>query len=200
MAFSEKMKIISSASAKLPTEFGNFNVIAFSTEDKLNHAALVSGQAIGKSNVLVRIHSECLTGDVFHSMKCDCRKQLEAAVKKISKEGGIIVYLRQEGRGIGLYNKIRAYGLQEKGMDTVEANTKLGFDADERDYLIAADILRHLKVKSVRLMTNNPEKVSCLEKSGIKVEKRIPILTRSNRFNKKYLESKKKKLGHFMGA
>jgi len=169
MAFSEKMKIISSASAKLPTEFGNFNVIAFSTEDKLNHAALVSGQAIGKSNVLVRIHSECLTGDVFHSMKCDCRKQLEAAVKKISKEGGIIVYLRQEGRGIGLYNKIRAYGLQEKGMDTVEANTKLGFDADERDYLIAADILRHLKVKSVRLMTNNPEKVSCLEKSGIKV-------------------------------
>ncbi len=185
------------AQAKLPTEFGEFRIIAFDTSDDLHHAALIKGEI--KDDMLVRIHSECLTGDVFHSQRCDCRAQLEAAVKEIEKEGnGAIIYLRQEGRGIGLYNKIKAYELQEQGKDTVEANVELGFHPDQRDYSIAGEIMKKMGIASVKLLTNNPEKIEAVEKCGIKVSKRVPIVVNSNTHNKKYLETKEEKMGHLL--
>jgi 3,4-dihydroxy 2-butanone 4-phosphate synthase/GTP cyclohydrolase II len=149
--------------------------------------------------VLVRVHSECVTGDVFGSMRCDCGEQIELAMKSIAKEGrGVFIYMRQEGRGIGFHNKIRAYALQDTGLDTVEANISLGFPADLRDYGIGAQIMVDLGLKKIRLLTNNPKKVISLEGYGLQVVQQVPIITVPNQFNKRYLETKKEKLGHLL--
>ena len=187
--------------AKLPTQFGEFEVIGvLSLRDMKEHAIIMKGDAINKKNIPVRIHSECLTGDAFTSLRCDCREQLEAALNYLAKqEAGFLVYLRQEGRGIGLFNKLKAYTLQELGYDTNEANELLGFRADERSYLVAVDILKALKIKTVQLITNNPKKVTDLCNSGIEVTDRIPITITPNIYNMKYLVTKSKS-GHLMGA
>ncbi len=181
--------------ARLPTRFGSFKLIAFTGDSKdKENLALIMGDV--KNNILVRIHSECFTGDVLHSMRCDCGEQLDLAMKKISNEGhGIIVYLRQEGRGIGLVNKLKAYNLQDKGMDTVEANVALGFGAELRDYNNASKILKNLGLEKIRLLTNNPSKVEELEKDGFKV-KQITHKTEANKENKEYLETKASKMNH----
>jgi len=181
--------------ARLPTRFGSFRLIAFTGDSKdKENLALIMGDV--KNNILVRIHSECFTGDVLHSMRCDCGEQLDLAMKKISNEGhGIIVYLRQEGRGIGLVNKLKAYNLQDKGMDTVEANVALGFGAELRDYNNASKILKNLGLEKIRLLTNNPSKVEELEKDGFKV-KQITHKTEANKENKEYLETKASKMNH----
>jgi 3,4-dihydroxy 2-butanone 4-phosphate synthase/GTP cyclohydrolase II len=167
--------------------------------DGTEHVALVYGDVTNQKNVLVRVHSECLTGDVLHSARCDCGEQLDLALTKIVEEGkGVLVYLKQEGRGIGLVNKIRAYALQDKGMDTVEANVELGFEPDLRCYKLAAEILEDLKVESIRLMTNNPDKVSGLEENGTKILERIPIVIDPREPNKFYLETKRKRMGHIL--
>jgi GTP cyclohydrolase II len=188
------------AVAELPTRFGDFHIIAFSnTRDKKEHVAIVKGDVFDSEDVPVRLHSECLTGDVMGSLRCDCRDQLEAALKKISEmDKGIVLYLRQEGRGIGLVNKIRAYSLQDQGLDTVEANLALGFRDDERDYAVAANMLHALRIKSIRLMTNNPKKIAQLEQYGVKVNERIPHLLPSNNHNRFYLETKAAKSGHLI--
>jgi len=184
------------AEASLPTRYGKFRVAAFCGKDRKEHAALIHGD-LACSTPLVRLHSECLTGDVFGSVKCDCRAQLEEAMRQISKTPcGILIYLRQEGRGIGLVNKIKAYGLQDKGLDTVEANKALGFADDERDYSVAAEILKSLGVSAVELLTNNPEKVSELEKYAINVTRRVPLITKPTQENSGYLKVKKEKMGH----
>lgn len=185
------------ASARLPTKFGLFQVVAFTHGDDKEHAALVKGNVRGKTGVLVRVHSECLTGDAFGSEKCDCRAQLETAEKRIAKsKAGVLVYLRQEGRGIGLVNKIRAYELQDRGLDTVEANRALGFDDDLRVYNTAARMLKILGVKSIDLLTNNPAKVRELENAGIVVRRRVPLITPPTKYNRRYIEVKKEKMGH----
>jgi len=181
--------------ARLPTKFGDFRLIAFpgDSEDKEN-LALIMGNLDG--NILVRIHSECFTGDVLHSMRCDCGEQLDLAMEKIAKEGsGIIVYLRQEGRGIGLVNKLKAYNLQDEGMDTVEANIALGFGAELRDYRGATAILKSLGIKTIKLMTNNPAKVEELRKDGFDVEQ-ITHRTEANDENREYLRTKASKMNH----
>jgi 3,4-dihydroxy 2-butanone 4-phosphate synthase / GTP cyclohydrolase II len=188
------------AEASLPTEFGEFRVIAFENQvDGREHVALIAGEIDGKPDVLVRMHSECLTGDVFHSLRCDCGDQLHAAMRQIQQEGaGAIVYLRQEGRGIGLVNKIRAYALQERGQDTVEANQSLGFKPDLRDYGIGAQILLDLGLSSIRILTNNPRKIVGLEGYGLSVTGREPIEVEATSHNRTYLETKRSKLGHIM--
>lgn len=188
------------AMAELPTRFGDFHIIAFeNNRDGKDHVAITKGDVIGASDVPVRLHSECLTGDVVGSLRCDCRDQLEAALKKIGKmERGIVLYLRQEGRGIGLTNKIRAYSLQDHGLDTVEANLALGFRDDERDYAVAAHMLMSLKIESVQLMTNNPKKIDQLTRYGIKVNGRIPHIMEPNEYNRFYLETKAAKSGHLI--
>jgi len=195
------MDIQRKESVDLPTRYGIFKAYVYESKDKLHHVALVKtgiSSKIGNNNgILVRVHSECLTGDVFHSRRCDCGQQLDKALKSISKEGGILIYLRQEGRGIGLLNKIKAYKLQDKGMDTVEANEKLGFKADMRDYNLAAQILADLNARRIMLITNNPRKIEDLEKYGIMVTKRIPLIIKPNTANKSYLEAKRAKLGHY---
>ncbi|AJY70234.1 3,4-dihydroxy-2-butanone 4-phosphate synthase/GTP cyclohydrolase II [Geobacter sulfurreducens] len=188
------------AQAILPTRFGSFRIIAFkSTLDDLEHLALVKGVIAGPEPVLVRVHSECLTGDVFGSLRCDCGSQLERALEAIGERGnGVVLYLRQEGRGIGLLNKLKAYALQDCGRDTVEANLELGFKDDLRDYGIGAQILKDLGILRVRLLTNNPRKVSGLENHGVEVVERIPLLTGTTKDNIRYLSVKQKKLQHLL--
>ena len=189
------------AVADLPSRFGDFRVVAFwNNRDGKEHAAFVHGDVTDGENVPVRLHSECLTGDAIGSLRCDCRDQLKAALRAIGEmEAGILLYLRQEGRGIGFLNKIRAYGLQDHGLDTVEANLALGFRDDERDYAVAAHMLFSLKVRSIRLMTNNPRKISGLEGLGMKVAGRLPLIIPANPFNRFYLETKRTKSGHLLG-
>ncbi len=187
--------------ADLPTRFGDFRAVAFSTApDGKEHLAIVKGTVRGRSRVPVRVHSECLTGDVLGSLRCDCRDQLTAALETIGRaEAGVVVYLRQEGRGIGLNNKIRAYALQDQGHDTVDANRLLGFGDDLRDYRAAAEMLEALGVRSVMLMTNNPAKVSGLRDYGVKVAGRLPHVITANRHNHRYLATKQTRAGHWLG-
>lgn len=188
------------ASPRLPTEFGEFRVVGF--QDKIlgkEYVAVAKGDVNGKHNVLCRIHSACFTGDILFSKKCDCHEQLVESLKLISKEGGVLVYaLEHEGRGIGLLNKLRAYELQDKGLDTFEANEKLGFKADNRNYAMQAQVVRALNIKSVRLLSNNPEKVKSLQKYGVKVASRVPLRIQPNIYNKNYLETKKRKFAHML--
>ncbi|MDP3791188.1 MAG: bifunctional 3,4-dihydroxy-2-butanone-4-phosphate synthase/GTP cyclohydrolase II [Candidatus Omnitrophota bacterium] len=185
------------AETVIPTDFGDFKVLVYeSFVDKYHHIALIKGKP-KKSGSLVRVHSECLTGDVFGSKRCDCGEQLKLAMKAINKEGsGVVLYMRQEGRGIGLANKLKAYQLQDEGLDTVEANEALGFKADLRDYGIGAQILADLGLSKIRLLTNNPKKVVGLEGYGLEVTERVPLIVRPSKSNKKYLKTKKEKLGH----
>lgn len=189
-----------SAIADLPSRFGHFQVVAFwNDRDDKEHAAFVIGDPRGQENVPVRLHSECLTGDGIGSLRCDCRDQLEAALRFVGEqETGLVLYLRQEGRGIGFLNKIRAYGLQDHGYDTVEANLALGFRDDERDYAVAAHMLDSLHVQSIKLMTNNPRKINDLAQHGINVVERIPLEIEANEYNRFYLETKAVKSGHLI--
>ena len=188
------------AETKLPTSYGEFAAVAYkSNVDPDEHLALVMGDISTEEPVLVRVHSECVTGDVFGSLRCDCGEQVALAMKSIAEEGrGVFLYMRQEGRGIGFHNKIRAYALQDKGLDTVEANLSLGFDPDLRDYGIGAQVLADLGLHEIRLLTNNPKKVIGLEGYGLKVVETVPIITSPNPHNLHYLETKQKKLGHIL--
>jgi GTP cyclohydrolase II len=188
------------AVADLPTRHGHFRIVGFwNNRDEKEHVALVRGDVIGAEDVPTRLHSECLTGDAIGSLRCDCRDQLEAALSKIgSLERGLVLYLRQEGRGIGLTNKVRAYALQDQGLDTVEANLALGFRDDERDYAIAAHMIQSLGVRSIELMTNNPKKIGALTKNGIRVSRRLPHVIPPNGFNRFYLETKRDRSGHWI--
>jgi len=185
---------------QLPTRYGEFQVVGFRTMvDDKHHVAMVKGEVAGQDDVLVRVHSECLTGDVFHSLRCDCGQQLEDALRRIDQEGrGVLLYLAQEGRGIGLLNKLRAYKLQEEGLDTVEANMKLGLPADLRDYGIGAQILVDLGLTSIRLLTNNPRKIVGLEGYGLTVTDQVPIEHEPSTHNRDYLRAKKQRLGHLL--
>jgi 3,4-dihydroxy 2-butanone 4-phosphate synthase/GTP cyclohydrolase II len=188
------------AEAKLPTQYGEFTAIAYQSDiDADEHLALVMGDITTEEPVLTRVHSECLTGDVFGSLRCDCGEQVGLALQRIAEEGrGVFLYMRQEGRGIGFHNKIRAYALQDEGLDTVEANLSLGFEPDLRDYGIGAQILVNLDLHQIRLLTNNPKKVIGLEGYGLKVVETIPLVTTPNPYNRQYLETKQKKLGHIL--
>jgi GTP cyclohydrolase II len=196
---STELRIVSVA--ELPSRFGTFRAVAFAGgRDAKEHLAIVHGVVRGKSRVPVRVHSECLTGDVMGSLRCDCRDQLTAALETIGHEpAGIVLYLRQEGRGIGLTNKIRAYALQDRGYDTIDANRMLGFGDDEREYGAAAAMLRVLGVKSVLLMTNNPSKIEGLRHSGVKVSGRMPLIMPPNPHNSGYLRTKQERAGHWLG-
>jgi len=186
--------------ATLPTEYGDFTAVGYhSLIDDKHHMALVKGDVAGKENVLVRVHSECLTGDVFHSLRCDCGAQLEAALARIEREGeGVLLYLSQEGRGIGLLNKLKAYKLQERGADTVDANLELGLPADARDYGIGAQILVDLGLSSIRILTNNPRKIIGLEGYGLSVTEQLPIESAPNPHNEEYLRTKRDRMGHIL--
>ena len=187
------------ADAFLPTRFGKFRVYAFVDGGGKEHVALVRCTSGPHVAIPVRVHSRCLTGDALASLRCDCRDQLDAAMRYLEKRKcGMLIYLDQEGRGIGLTNKIKAYALQDRGMDTVEANIHLGFESDMRDYRVAADILKYFGAKKIALMTNNPAKIKDLEKHGIKVVKRIPLVTKTNIYNRRYLETKKRKMNHML--
>ncbi|MFT6733025.1 MAG: GTP cyclohydrolase II [Polaribacter sp.] len=192
--------------AKLPTKWGAFTLYALEqNSDGKEHVCIGMGELISNveeqsiSPVLVRVHSECLTGDAFSSLRCDCGPQLDSALEKIAKEGkGLVIYLRQEGRGIGLFNKIKAYNLQDQGQDTVEANINLGFEADQRNFTVAAEFLQQLGINKIRLMTNNPRKVDALELAGIEVVQRVEMKVGKNPHNEHYLSTKHGKLGHFL--
>lgn len=186
------------ASSKLPTKHGDFLIHAFEESDSgQEHIALSMGDVTDGEPVLIRVHSECLTGDGFGSLRCDCGPQLEAAMQKVAQaQRGVILYLRQEGRGIGLVNKVRAYALQDQGADTVEANEQLGFAPDLREYGMCEVMLKHLGISQVRLMTNNPLKVAALQQHGIQVVERVPLMTVRNPHNDQYLDTKEEKMGH----
>ncbi len=194
------MKIQYSNTAKLPTQYGEFNIISFKQAgENHEHCLLYIGDLSAKDNVLTRVHSECLTGDVFTSQKCDCGEQLDASMRAIAeRKAGIIIYLRQEGRGIGLFNKINAYALQDEGQDTIQANHSLGFETDLRDFTIAAKVLEHLEVNSIELLSNNPQKSQVLEDAGIVIRHRTRLLTIANPYNAGYLHVKKTKLNHLL--
>lgn len=185
------------AEASMPSVFGDFRVYAFNLNDGREAAAMVAGDVAGQDDVLVRVHSECFTGDVMGSLRCDCRAQLEKALNIIAERGtGAVIYLRQEGRGIGLLNKIKAYTLQEQGRDTVDANLELGFDVDLRTYEVAAEILNFLKIQSVMLMSNNPEKRADLLRHGIDVRESVGCITEPHHHNQAYLDTKRQRCGH----
>ncbi|MCA9601970.1 MAG: GTP cyclohydrolase II [Myxococcales bacterium] len=186
--------------AELPTEYGTFRVYVYrEIGSPFEHLAIVKGDVVGKSDVLARVHSECLTGEVLHSLKCDCREQLDLAFRRIASEGrGVVLYLRQEGRGIGLGNKIRAYALQAQGYDTVDANTEIGFAPDLRRYHVATEMLADLGIKSIALMTNNPTKVEALRADGVVVSRRVEHAVESNEVNRSYLETKRDRMGHIL--
>ena len=186
--------------SKLPTEVGEFNVHAFTDEkDSKDHLAVGMGDLLTNEPVLSRIHSQCITGESFFSMRCDCRYQLTESLSQIAERGrGVIFYLQQEGRGIGLSNKIRAYNLQDKGLDTVEANHQLGFKEDERDYETVSGMINFLAIKKVDLMTNNPKKIEALKAMGVVINERVPLSSNTNKYNEKYISTKKKKLGHLL--
>ncbi len=188
------------AMADLPTRFGEYQVVAFtSCTDSKEHAAFVHGDVFDRAEVPVRLHSECLTGDAIGSLRCDCRDQLIESLGRIGRmERGLVLYLRQEGRGIGFVNKIRAYQLQDAGFDTVQANEVLGFRPDERDYGVAAHMLRALHVRSIQILTNNPAKVADLERHGVSIIGRIPVAVPPNEVNREYLETKQRKMGHLL--
>ena len=189
------------ATAQLPTAFGEFTIHVFENPLGGTHVALVRGEIGDGESVLARVHSSCLTGDVFHSSRCDCGEQLGAALQRIAEEGrGVLLYLNQEGRGIGLANKIRAYALQEQGCDTVEANERLGFPADIRDYRAALKMLRDLGVRSTRLMSNNPKKFAGVTGEGLSVSERLPIEILATASTRRYLKTKKDKLGHLLSS
>ena len=194
------MAFVFVASSRLPTRHGEFSIHAFEdVETGKEHIALSMGDLANGQPALARLHSECLTGDGFGSLRCDCGPQLEAAMSQVAKAGhGVILYLRQEGRGIGLVNKIRAYALQDAGADTVEANEQLGFGADLREYAMCGDMLRHLGVTQVRLMTNNPKKVAAVEANGVQVVERVPLISGLNPHNEGYMQTKTDKMGHLL--
>jgi len=197
----EKEKLVRrEVEANLPTDYGTFRAVAYTNEiDNKEHVAFVKGKIDPEKPVLVRVHSECLTGDVFHSHRCDCGPQLEAALHAIEANGsGVLLYMRQEGRGIGLINKLKAYVLQEQGLDTVDANIKLGFGPDLRDYGIGAQILKDLGIRSIRLLTNNPRKIAGLEGYGLSIAERVPLQMKENEDNRNYLRTKRAKLGHML--
>ncbi len=189
------------AIADLPSQFGEFQIAGFvSPCDSKEHTAIIKGDIVDKEGVVTRVHSECLTGDVMGSKRCDCRDQLQDSLKLIENEGtGVVLYLRQEGRDIGLTEKIKAYALQDEGLDTIDANIHLGYQPDERDYGIAANILNNLHIKSIKLLTNNPEKIKQLTDAGIKIIERLPIITEPTEFSKAYIETKAKRSGHLLG-
>lgn len=195
------MQLTRVAEAKLPTQWGEFLMVGFEEiSTQKDHVALVFGDISGDTPVLTRVHSECLTGDALFSLRCDCGFQLESALDAIAKEGsGILLYHRQEGRGIGLINKIKAYALQDKGYDTVEANEALGFAPDQRNFSFCADMLTLLGIDKIRLLTNNPKKVSVLSQAGIKITERVPLQVGRNPKNSHYLDTKAAKLGHLLG-
>ncbi len=190
------------AIADLPSRWGHFQVAAFwNNHDGKDHIAIMHGNPMGRENVPTRVHSECLTGDALGSLRCDCRDQLEVALARIAREEcGLVLYLRQEGRGIGLMNKLRAYGLQDRGLDTVDANLALGFRDDEREYSIAAHMLHSLQVKSIQLLTNNPKKVDELQQHGVEITGRLPHVIPANEFNRFYLETKRDRSGHLLDS
>ncbi|MFK7787561.1 MAG: GTP cyclohydrolase II [Crocinitomicaceae bacterium] len=184
-----------SKTAILPTRFGNLNIIALKSEDK-EHLLVFKGELKNQENLNFRIHSECLTSEVMGSLKCDCREQLDEALSYIGEHGGAVLYLKQEGRGIGLFNNVNAYSLQDQGLDTIDANLQLGLPVDQRDYSVAAEILNHFNVKSVRLLTNNPLKIAGLEELGITVSERIPIKIEPNPHNSGYIKTKELQMNH----
>jgi GTP cyclohydrolase II len=186
--------------AELPTRFGHFRVVAFRNDiDGKEHVAIVRGEVSGASHVPTRVHSECLTGDALGSLRCDCRDQLQAALSRLGRsERGVLLYLRQEGRGIGLVNKVCAYALQDRGLDTVDANLALGFEDDSRDYTVAAHMIRCLEIESIQLMTNNPRKIEQLTRYGVRIERRIHHAMPANRHNRSYLATKAARSGHLL--
>ena len=186
--------------AMIPTPHGDFVMMAYSADknNMMPHLVLMHSEMVDKENVVMRIHSECLTGDLFGSKRCDCGEQLEKSLEVINREKGMLIYLRQEGRGIGLINKLKAYQLQDKGLNTIDANLHLGFEPDERDYEVASEILKDLEISSVRLLTNNPTKVDGLNDYGIEVTERLPIIIAPNVDNEGYLKTKKDLMGHLL--